>query len=80
MRVKKFKLDNNISWFQNNIACLHSLTFLTYRKTLAHAEMSSSASKSDDSKWQDSICHQTNKLELKVLKFSAPGVMSFTHS
>lgn len=25
MRVKKFQLENNIPWFQNNIACLQPL-------------------------------------------------------
>lgn len=35
MRVKKFALENNISWFQNNAACLQSFKFLTCRETQA---------------------------------------------
>ena len=40
MRVIKFKLENNISWFQNNAACLQSFKFLTYRETQARGKMS----------------------------------------
>ena len=39
MRVKKFKLENNISWFQNNAACLQSFKFLTYRETWARGKI-----------------------------------------